>query len=387
MSTSIYTAFENHPDTILLHSKYFKWYKSIINFAITSKRKREDSYYENHHILPKSMGGSNLKENLVLLTPKEHYVCHRLLCYLTTNRSNFLMKNALGWFISEKQGRQLTSNQYQKSRKIFSQSVTGENCPFYNKVTIVVGVKEDGTEIIDQIPMEEYRKNKKKYKQLSTGKVVVQTEDGVIHKVNREDLSELGSYRNFLRNKGEVTAIDLSTNEVRIVSKDEFDSSDKLKGHTYGKVTVYDIETGEHLRISTNEYHNNKEKYRSPHAGAVTVKNKITGETKKISMEEYDLNRDLYEGVSSGMIWIKNVENKKTKTIQKDDLEKYLTEGWVLGTNTGDRSKETVWMKNEMLKKNKRVNKGEVDYHLSEGWVLGRLSFKWRKNRGKKECQ
>lgn len=36
-------------------------------------------YVEKHHIVPKCMGGSNAKSNLVLLTAKEHFVAHKLL--------------------------------------------------------------------------------------------------------------------------------------------------------------------------------------------------------------------------------------------------------------------------------------------------------------------
>ena len=35
--------------------------------------------YELHHIIPKSLGGSNLLDNLVLFTYREHYVAHWLL--------------------------------------------------------------------------------------------------------------------------------------------------------------------------------------------------------------------------------------------------------------------------------------------------------------------
>jgi hypothetical protein len=61
-------------------------YEKIYN-AIVSKAKAEDRkkikdgiYYERHHIIPKCMGGSNDKSNLILLTAKEHYMSHRLLC-------------------------------------------------------------------------------------------------------------------------------------------------------------------------------------------------------------------------------------------------------------------------------------------------------------------
>jgi hypothetical protein len=36
-------------------------------------------YYEKHHIIPKCMGGTNVKSNIVLLLAKEHYIAHLLL--------------------------------------------------------------------------------------------------------------------------------------------------------------------------------------------------------------------------------------------------------------------------------------------------------------------
>lgn len=38
-----------------------------------------DLYYEKHHVVPKCMGGTNDKSNIVKLTPEEHYVAHQLL--------------------------------------------------------------------------------------------------------------------------------------------------------------------------------------------------------------------------------------------------------------------------------------------------------------------
>ena len=42
-------------------------------------KKKLEGYYEAHHILPKCLGGDDSKENLVLLTAKEHFICHLLL--------------------------------------------------------------------------------------------------------------------------------------------------------------------------------------------------------------------------------------------------------------------------------------------------------------------
>jgi hypothetical protein len=59
-----------------LHNKYTTWYNSIIQRA---KLRSLIGYKERHHIIPKSLGGSNLKENLVDLTAREHFICHWLL--------------------------------------------------------------------------------------------------------------------------------------------------------------------------------------------------------------------------------------------------------------------------------------------------------------------
>lgn len=56
------------------------YYKIIENAKKeTENGKRSLGYFEKHHILPKSLGGTNDKENLVKLTAREHFICHWLL--------------------------------------------------------------------------------------------------------------------------------------------------------------------------------------------------------------------------------------------------------------------------------------------------------------------
>jgi len=56
-------------------------YQRIYNLIVDRARKRVlPVYTEKHHVLPKCMGGSNEKGNIVAVTAKEHYLCHRLLC-------------------------------------------------------------------------------------------------------------------------------------------------------------------------------------------------------------------------------------------------------------------------------------------------------------------
>lgn len=47
-------------------------------------------YCEKHHIIPKCMGGNNDKENLVKLTPEEHYLAHLLLIKIFPSNSKLV---------------------------------------------------------------------------------------------------------------------------------------------------------------------------------------------------------------------------------------------------------------------------------------------------------
>jgi len=47
-----------------------------------SRNNKNYVYYENHHIVPRCLNGSDDITNLVLLIPKEHYIIHKLLTYI-----------------------------------------------------------------------------------------------------------------------------------------------------------------------------------------------------------------------------------------------------------------------------------------------------------------
>jgi len=60
---------------------YQKIYNQIINKAKQENRQKGNVvYYERHHIVPKCLGGTEDKKNLVLLTAREHFIAHKLLC-------------------------------------------------------------------------------------------------------------------------------------------------------------------------------------------------------------------------------------------------------------------------------------------------------------------
>lgn len=56
-------------------------YQGIYNQIIERAKARQlEGYKEKHHIIPKCIGGLDIEENLVELTAREHFLCHRLLC-------------------------------------------------------------------------------------------------------------------------------------------------------------------------------------------------------------------------------------------------------------------------------------------------------------------
>ena len=57
-------------------------YQKIYNHLINKAKSRQNSsniYVEVHHIIPRSIGGTSDKDNLVELTLREHYLAHELL--------------------------------------------------------------------------------------------------------------------------------------------------------------------------------------------------------------------------------------------------------------------------------------------------------------------
>lgn len=55
-------------------------YKKHYNLLIErSKTRQLTGYIERHHVVPRCIGGTDEKSNLVELTPEEHYVAHQLL--------------------------------------------------------------------------------------------------------------------------------------------------------------------------------------------------------------------------------------------------------------------------------------------------------------------
>lgn len=103
---------------IFIANKYTRIYFSIIEKA-KSRVLLKTEYKEKHHIVPRSLGGDDSLENLVDLTAKEHFVCHKLLIKMTEGISRGKMAFALV-LMSGKRGSKI----YDSTRKLLAEAVS-----------------------------------------------------------------------------------------------------------------------------------------------------------------------------------------------------------------------------------------------------------------------
>jgi len=122
-----------------LNNKYTETYYNIVNRA---SQRTLDGYTETHHIIPRSLGGSDDPDNLVCLTAREHFLCHWLLTKMVKGkRKQWSMINALGmmmWSENDNQQRyKINARLYEQLKRKHSEAkswaMTGERNPQYGK--------------------------------------------------------------------------------------------------------------------------------------------------------------------------------------------------------------------------------------------------------------
>lgn len=109
-----------HPDFI--QNKYFYLYLKILSKPDTT------GYTEKHHILPKSMGGSDSKTNLIQITSRKHFLAHYLLtkCVKQKTPSWYSMVKAFSLMNSTPGNtvRYINSKLYESNRKHMSHTMS-----------------------------------------------------------------------------------------------------------------------------------------------------------------------------------------------------------------------------------------------------------------------
>lgn len=117
---------------------YQKIYDAICLKAKT--RTAPLGYVEKHHVLPRSLGGTDDENNIVVLSAREHFVAHRLLARITDHPKMWMAFNFMahtGNVLHKFKCIPWASKNYEKERiacsKTFSKISKGKNNPMYGK--------------------------------------------------------------------------------------------------------------------------------------------------------------------------------------------------------------------------------------------------------------
>ena len=103
----------------------------MLSRQILKRKKGFGAYYENHHILPECLGGSDIKDNMVLLTAREHFLAHKILCRIYPSNKDLAYSF---WGMcnqrSNKQKRYIAdSRSYEEAKLLFVKFNTGDYNP------------------------------------------------------------------------------------------------------------------------------------------------------------------------------------------------------------------------------------------------------------------
>lgn len=111
-------AYKEQSAMIFITNRYTRIYFSIVENA-RLRVLPKNQYKETHHIIPRSLGGDNSSDNLVDLTAREHFICHKLLVRMTQGESRGKMACAV-MLMSGKRGSKI----YSSTRKLLAERVS-----------------------------------------------------------------------------------------------------------------------------------------------------------------------------------------------------------------------------------------------------------------------
>lgn len=101
-------------------------YRNHYNLLINRARGRTLSgYSERHHVVPKCIGGEDTEENLVDLTPEEHFLAHQLLVKMYPGAGKLVFAALI--MTTDKSGRRVNNKLFGWLRKRVSSTISQMN--------------------------------------------------------------------------------------------------------------------------------------------------------------------------------------------------------------------------------------------------------------------
>ncbi len=210
---------------------YTKIYNQIIEHRIHNSI---TGYTEKHHIIPKSLTGTDDDNNLVNLTAREHFLCHYLLAKMYPEKSGnwYKMQYAFTMMkcMSYSQNRYFNSRLYcalKQNRSIAMRQFTGKNNSQYGKMWIsnVIDKQTKTIPKTDAIP-EGWIKGRNAWNRKK--------------KITQAEKNKLSSERMLANNPNDMPGV-----------RDKISKKKKgTKVHNTGKRCCYDIVTRKRIYLS-----------------------------------------------------------------------------------------------------------------------------------------
>lgn len=258
---------------------YQKIYNNIVQKASFENRVRRDYsdvkyiYYEQHHIIPRCLKGDDSKENLVLLTAKEHFIVHKLLVEIHPN--NHKLINAF-WMMSNK----VSSNgnrvyrvgvrEYSRLKSLFCRRISGKNSPMYGKAPWNKDrvVPEEEKQHLRELNIGKKRSRESVLKQMETNKVKYPDKENFKSNLGKKQSRETVEKR-IKSNTGKKRTKDFCSN----LSNSRVGEGNPMYGQ---KAWNKNIPWSEEHKDKLKESWQNREKVECPHCGKIGHQNGMT---------------------------------------------------------------------------------------------------------------
>lgn len=198
-----------------------------------AKNRQLKEYTEKHHIIPRCIGGNDEPENLVKLTPEEHYVAHQLLVKIFPDQIKLIFA---AWMLTfDGHGKRLNNKQFGWLRRKMSIGISSINRANAKERTRKSGITQRGKKLSEE--------HKRKLSKAGMGR---KNSPNTISKMsisaklrpkeNRAIMHASPEYREKLRlaSKNKRWMIELATSKTSFVSLEEIDSY-KIKGWILGR--------------------------------------------------------------------------------------------------------------------------------------------------------
>lgn len=128
---------------------YARVYEEFIRDRL-AKQPEKPEYFETHHIVPRAFGGTNDADNLIRLTPEDHYFAHMVLAHVYGGKMWHAAMAMARLTVGKRDVKRLQQRvtygiARRKSAEWFSENMSGENSPTADKTVYTLRHKDGRT--------------------------------------------------------------------------------------------------------------------------------------------------------------------------------------------------------------------------------------------------